>query len=426
MAVAVCFVLSFIFPALFLASKLLLLILLLAMLLDIFLLYRQKAGLIAERILPEKLSNGDQNQILVVLDSRYPFPLRLQVIDEVPFQFQLREWVQRLSIPALATEQLRYELRPTERGQYFFGKLNVYASSGLGLIARRYISGDKAMLPCYPSFLQMRKYELMAFSQRLNMYGLRKIRRLGHTTDFEQIKEYALGDDIRAINWRATAKRQTLMVNQYQDEKAQPVYNVIDKGRLMQMPFQGLSLLDYAINASLVLSNIVLRKEDKAGVLTFSTRIQDLVVAERRAIQMQLIMDALYHVSTDYLEADFGRLYSMLRYKVKNRSLLLLYTNFETMDSLRRQLPYLLAMNKNHLVVVIFFKNTELYTLLESKAQDLRQVYDKVIAAQFDYEKRMIVNELRKYGIHSVLTSPQDLTADTINKYLELKARGLF
>lgn len=132
--------------------------------------------------------------------------------------------------------------------------------SPIGLVAKKYTFCNQREVPVYPSFLQLRKYNLMAFTNRLLEYGLKKIRRIGHTMEFEQIKDYVLGDDIRNINWKATAKRSQLMVNQFQDERSQPIYSVIDKGRVMKMPFEGLSLLDYAINSSLVISNIAIKK----------------------------------------------------------------------------------------------------------------------------------------------------------------------
>ncbi|GAL68045.1 cell division protein DivIC [Jejuia pallidilutea] len=281
------------------------------------------------------------------------------------------------------------------------------------------------MVPTYPSFKQLKKFELLNINKNAMDYGLKKVRRLGHTMEFEQIKDYVLGDDLRTINWKATAKKNQLMVNQFQDEKSQPVYSIIDKGRIMKMPFNGLSLLDYAINATLVISNIVLKKHDKAGMLSFSKKIENVVVAERRSGQMQLVLEALYNIKTDYFESDFGRLYANIKRHITHRSLLLMYTNFETLDGLNRQLPYLKAIAKSHLLVVVFFKNTEIDKLINNKADTVQQVYDKVIAEKFDFEKRLIVNELKKFGIYSILTTPENLTVDTINKYLEIKARGL-
>ena len=281
------------------------------------------------------------------------------------------------------------------------------------------------MVPTYPSFKQLRKFELLNINNNLQDYGLKKIRRIGHTMEFEQIKDYVLGDDLRSINWKATAKKNSLMVNQFQDEKSQPIYSIIDKGRVMKMPFEGLSLLDYAINATLVISSIALKKHDKAGMLSFSKNIENIVVAQRRNSQMHLILNSLYNIKTDYYESDFSRLYAHIKRHITQRSLILLYTNFETLDSLNRQFAYLKAIAKNHLIVVIFFKNTELNRIVDEKATTLQQVYDKVIAEKFVFEKRLIVQELKKHGIHSILTTPENLTIDTINKYLEIKSRGL-
>lgn len=419
------FVFSFVFPRWFVIVQLLFLVLLVFTILDIILLFSTKKGVNGLRILQEKFSNGDQNPIQLSIENYYTFPILIKIIDEIPVQFQVRNFNIERKLDATSKTDLQYELRPTERGEYHFGKLNIYVTSPFGIISRRYSFDDQTMIPTYPSFIQLRKYDLIAISRNLHQYGIKKIRKIGHTMEFEQIKEYVLGDDLRTINWKATAKSNQLMVNQFQDEKSQPVYSVIDKGRLMKMPFDGLSLLDYAINASLVISNVAIKKHDKAGVFTFSKKVENMVVAEKRASQMNLILEGLYNIKTDFFESDFGRLYADVRRNIKQRSLILLYTNFETLDSLHRQLPYLKGIAKNHLLVVIFFENTELNRLIDNNAGTIQQVYDKVIAEKFAFEKRLIVNELKKYGIYSILTTPENLTLDTINKYLEIKARGL-
>ena len=419
------FVFSFVFPRWFVIVQLFFLVLLVFTILDIILLFSTKKGVNGLRILQEKFSNGDQNPIQLSIENYYTFPILIKIIDEIPVQFQVRNFNIERKLDATSKTDLQYELRPTERGEYHFGKLNIYVTSPFGIISRRYSFGDQTMIPTYPSFIQLRKYDLIAISRNLHQYGIKKIRKIGHTMEFEQIKEYVLGDDLRTINWKATAKSNQLMVNQFQDEKSQPVYSVIDKGRLMKMPFDGLSLLDYAINASLVISNVAIKKHDKAGVFTFSKKVENMVVAEKRASQMNLILEGLYNIKTDFFESDFGRLYADVRRNIKQRSLILLYTNFETLDSLHRQLPYLKGIAKNHLLVVIFFENTELNRLIDNNAGTIQQVYDKVIAEKFAFEKRLIINELKKYGIYSILTTPENLTLDTINKYLEIKARGL-
>ena len=277
----------------------------------------------------------------------------------------------------------------------------------------------------YPSFVQMRKYELLALSNQLKEFGIKKIRKVGNNMEFEQIKNYVTGDDYRKVNWKATARKGDLMVNQFQDERSQQVYSVIDKGRAMRMPFDSLTLLDYAINASLVISNIALKKGDKAGVITFQEKVNSVLPASSRNIQLNLILEYLYKQKTAYKESDFGRLYATLSRKVNQRSLILLYTNFESLSSLKRQLTFLKRIASKHLLVCIFFENTEVEALANRKAEGIEEIYAKGIAEHLIYDKKLITKELHAYGIHTILTSPQELSINTINKYLELKARGL-
>lgn len=391
--------------------------------LDILMLYQKKSGIAGQRISPERLSNGDENEIRIFLENTYPFSIHLKVVDEIPHQFQKRDLEFFLSLNSAESKFLNYSLRPVERGEYSFGGVNVFVSAIIGLVARRYIFSNDKMVPVYPSFLQMRKYELLAFTNRLSDYGLKKIRRIGHSMEFEKIREYVKGDDYRTINWKATARKNQLMVNQFQDEKSQHVYSVIDKGRLMKMPFEGLTLLDYSINASLVISNIALKKGDKPGLVTFSEKMNTLLPAESRATQISKIQEALYREKTNFLDSNFEMLNATLVRKLSQRSLILLYTNFESLQSLRRQMKYIKSVAASHLVVVIFFENTELKSLISEPAENTELIYQKTIAEKFAFEKRQIVKELKQHGIHSILTTPQQLTVNTINKYLELKAR---
>lgn len=421
----VLFVFSFIYPSFFFIAKLLLIAFVITVVIDLGLLFLGNNNIIAQRILPEKFSNGDHNEIKVAVSSKYGIEVFCTVIEELPFQFQLRDFSMFKNIPSGEETTFTYQIRPTERGEYHFGNTLVYVKTKLGLVAKRYTIGNKNMVKTYPSFIQLKKYDFISFNSSNLQFGLKKIRRIGNSFEFEQIKDYVQGDNIKDINWKATAKRNQLMVNQFQDEKSQQVYSIIDTGRVMKMPFEELSLLDYAINASLVISSVVLRKHDKAGIFSFSKKPSNFVAAERRNSQMNLILESLYNVNTDFSESDFGSLYSLVKRKITHRSLLILYTNFESLDAVHRQMNYLRAINKSHLLVVVFFKNTELDSLRRISAVNTQEIFDKTIAEKFSHDKRLIVAELNKYGIQTILTSPQNLTIDTINKYLEIKAKGL-
>ena len=419
------FILSYSVPVVFGLARVLLGVAVALLLTDVLLLYRVRQGIDGHRLTPDKLSNGDDNPLQIVLENYYRFPVQVQLLDELPVQFQARDFCTNVSILTGQTATYAYTVRPVKRGEYHFGAVNALACSPLGLVRRRFRFSADTMVPVYPSFIQMRKYELLAISNRLTEFGIKKIRRIGHNQEFEQIKEYVAGDDYRTINWKATARRGGLMVNNYQDERSQQVYALIDKGRTMRMPFDGMSLLDYAINASLVIANIAIKKDDKAGLVTFQHKVQTVVPASRRSKQMYWLMEALYNQKTAYKEADYAALYTTVRRRITQRSLLLLFTSFESLSSMERQLPYLRKLAHDHVLVVIFFKNTELYDLLNRPVQSVTEVYRKTIAEKFAFEKKAIVERLQQFGIHAVLTTPQQLSVDTINKYLALKARGL-
>ena len=423
--VGICYVLAFFFPVLMNVAHGFLVLVILTFMVDYLFLFNQKNAIQAQRVLLEKLSNGDQNSIKIDIKNNYPFKVKTKIIDEIPFQFQKRDFLIERNIASRKNILFEYILEPKERGEYSFGNLNIFAESPLGLVSRRFTFQKDAMLPSYPSFIHLRKYELMALQNEFLLGGIKKVRKLGHTMEFEQIKEYVPGDDVRTINWKATSKRNQLMVNQFQDEKSQRIFMLIDTGRTMQMPFNGLSLLDYSINATMALSHIILKKNDRAGMMTFSKKAENKIAADNKSGQLKKISQMLYNVQTNFYESDFNRLYQDVKFTIGQRSLILLFTNFETLDAVNRQMKYLRGIAKNHLLVIVFFKNSELQKVINSNPKNIQEVYDEIIAEKFEYEKKLIIQELRKYGIYSLYTLPENLNIEVINKYLEIKARGI-
>ncbi len=394
-------------------------------LLDIFVLFLSKSKIEAKRIVVPQLSLGDENIVRIQITSKYKLPVNLKIIDELPYQLQIRDFEYFMSINPSESKELQYKIKPKYRGAYEFDNINIYISSVLKLAERRLKIPAYELVKVYPSILQMKKYELQVFSKTAIFQGIKKVRRIGNNNEFEQIKNYVQGDDIRTINWKATSRKGELMVNQYQEERSQQVYCIIDKSRSMKMPFEGLTLLDHAINSALVLSNIILRKGDKAGVITFSDKIGAQIPAESTSSQLRRIMDTLYNQKTKFMESNYEKLYYGTRSVIKGRSMILLFTNFESMYALKRNINLLRRINQNHLLVVVFFENTELAKVKEMETNNVKDVYFKTMARKFSIEKEHIAFELRKYGIQSILTKPEELSVNTINKYLEIKSRGM-
>lgn len=417
------FIVSFFYPPLSVLARVWLWVLILLLLIDYFFLFVLGKAPVAKRIMADRLSNGDENKVEIRVQHMMPFTVLMEIIDELPVQFQKRDWILTHRFKANEQKSIVYNVRPVERGEYHFGRLILYIRSRLGLLKRRYDIEAEQMVPVYPSFMQMRKYELLSQTTIQTEHGNKRMRKIGHSMEFEQIKEYVRGDDIRTINWKATARKGSLMVNNYTDEKSQQVYCIIDKGRLMKMPFNGLTLLDYAVNSTLVLANVCLQKQDRVGVMTFANKMGSLLAADRKPIQRENVLQLLYNQQTGFLESDYEMLYMQIRSRIKHRSLLVLYTNFESLSGLHRQLNYLRSIAKHHLLMVVFFENTELHQLSHLDTRNIEEIYIKTIAEKFEFEKRLIVKELKKHGILSILTPPELLTINAVNKYLELKAR---
>ena len=379
----------------------------------------------ARRECGKRFSNGDENEVTLRLVNNSRLPLSLTVIDELPPEFQIRDLQFPVKLGENGKTQLTYNIRPTQRGKYEFGHVLVFASTKIGLAERRFSCGEPTTVKVYPSYVMLRKYELMAISNNLTEMGIKRIRRAGNNTDFEQIKDYVQGDEYRRINWKASARRSHLMVNVYQDERSQQIFSLIDKGRLMQQAFNGMTLLDYAINASLVLSYVAIHRQDKAGVITFADKFDSFVQAGRNNTQMQRVMECLYDQQTAFGESDFSMLCQKINLLVGKRSLLVLYTNFTDFGSLHRQLPYLRMLNHRHRLLVVFFEDPELQQFVTTPQHTESEYFEHVIAEKMIYDRRLIVSTLMQNGIYSLLTTPDRLSVDVINKYIEMKSRQL-
>lgn len=418
------FVLAFFFPVLLTPAAIITLGIIALTIFDFAQLFAGKGRIIVVRAMPPRFSLGDENVVRVSLQNGYSFEISVLLIDELPVQFQERSWRKRFTVLSRNRNDITYPLRPTTRGEYEFGYVLAYVSSLLGLVRRRFEAAEPATIKVYPSFLHLRRYQLMAVTDNA-VVGAKKVRRLGHSMEFEKIKTYVQGDDIRSINWKASARSGDLMVNTYTDARQQQIYCFIDKGRAMKMPFDGLTLLDHSINAALALLNVALLRQDKAGLITFSQKVADVVAADRRSGQLNVLLESLYRQQTDFMESDYEALWAGTHRRLTQRSFILLFTNFETISSLERQLPYLRHLARQHLLCVVFFQNTLLKNIHETQPDTVEGIYIKTIADRFDFEKKQIVKELRKHGILSILTTPQNLSVDVINRYLELKARQM-
>lgn len=417
-------VLVFFFPWLIFVAYAASGVLVLALAADAYLIFHPKLKLKAERTLPRLFSLGDPNRVTyTILNSGFN-ELHIKLYDELPEQFQKRDFEIDLVAKPQRKEVQVEMLIPTQRGLYRFGNLILLAPSPLKFFRRRWVIPAQAEVKTYPSFLRLKSWSLAGMRNIDPLMGTKKIRRVGHAYEFEHIREYNSGDDYRAMNWKATGRTGRLMVNQFTDEKSQPVYCVINKGRTMHSPFSGLTLLDHSINTALAMLYVAQTKGDHIGLITYGKKVDTLLKASPRANQIQHVMEALYNeVETDR-EANLNVLVHHLKSQLQRRSLLLLFSNYDSHSALLRDLPLLRLLAKKHLPVVILFKNPVLEEFARTPAPDAQSAFERSAALHIIREKQLIVNTLTTNGIQCLHTEPEQTTLNTLNRYFELKARG--
>ena len=420
------FLLSFSFPALLVVAKLSLVLIIFITGLDYWLLSQHANHIDLSREVNPRLSLSDSSAINYKVENNYNRSIHMEIIDELPPQLQKRDFSAAMTLPPNEINSFHYILRPVTRGQYLFGHLQAFISNPyISFLDRRITFSQSHEVAVIPSVEQMKKYELQVFSKTASLSGIRRVRRIGENDEFEHIRSYAQGDNIKAINWKATSRKNQLMLNQFQDTRSQMVYCIIDKGRSMKMPFNELTLLDYAINSSLAVSNIILKNYDKAGLISYSDSLDTFVKSDASPNQIEKIANKLFNETTSFKESNTELLFYSLRKYVTRRSILILFTNFETEYDLERNLKYLRAINKKHLLIVISFINSEIEDATLDTCHTTSDIYYNTIARKALVDKQKVIQKLQLNNIQTILTRPKDLSLDAINKYLEIKAKRL-
>jgi uncharacterized protein (DUF58 family) len=389
-------------------------------------LFKTKQPITAERHFANFLSLGDTNDIQLLIRSRIDINVDLEIRDELPMQLTIRDFNLCTNLFARESKMIVYRITPLIRGAYNFGKLNVFISLKFPAIIMRKIAFDlEATAKVYPSVLQMKRFELMAMSKTNLIPGGRKRHRLGQSYEFDQIKTYIPGDDFRSLNWKATGRSGQLMVNRYEDEKAQQVYAIIENGRNMYMPFNGLSMFDHSLNAALILLNLALKKGDRTGLVTYSKKVNGWIKADNKHGQIKSILEKMYKEQLDSAEPDSDALYAFFQKQVKNRSLLFFFTNAELMQALDRRLPALMKLHLRHKLIVVMFENSELKKLLSKKSVKIEDMMTRSLAEKYLYQKEIMAYKIKSLGVNCILTTPEELNLNIVNAYLDVKTMCL-
>lgn len=378
-----------------------------------------------ERLVADRLAVFADHPVALLLTNRSGTDLKVRLRDGIPPVLRVATTEQAGTVPARGETTLRYVIHPLSRGRFDWGEPVARYQSLLGFWERQRTFPATGEGRVYPNMSELHRYHLLARADQLQAMGIRPIRTRGGAWEFESLREYVTGDDIRQIDWKATARRRKLIVRNRQVEKHQTLLLLLDCGRLMTAEVDGAAKLDHALNAALVLSHIALSRGDQVGLCTFSSKVHAWVPPRQRLAQSRLLMETVYDLRGDFTETDHGRCLRLVKSRFPKRALLIVLTDFVDATTAQDMLVNLEMAARRHLVLFIAVKDPFLTRAARSRPNQPLTAYRKSAAIDLLHERREVLGRMRQLGIHVLDAEPAELTPPLINRYLEITARGL-
>jgi uncharacterized protein (DUF58 family) len=377
----------------------------------------------ATRFAPERMSVLSEQVVSIRVKNRSRLTIRVEVRDSVPPTFTgPRE--QRGSVPAEGEQRWDYRVTPQARGKFEWGPIFLRYRSLLGFWTRTHTVPAPMVSRVYPNLSLLERYRLLARTDRLAALGIRRIRVRGGATEFESLREYAFGDDTRQIDWKATARRAKLTVRHREAGRNQTVLLLIDCGRLMNAEENGVSKLDHAINAALLLANVALSRGDRVGLCVFSGKVHSWLVPRGNTAQSRLIGETLYAVAGDFTESDHGRCLKFVASRYPKRSLLVVLTDFVDAVTAADMVSHLQLASRRHVVLFTALKDAFLERAAVSVPTMDVDGFRKAAAIDLLRERQEVLELIRHSGGLVIDAAPGDIAPPMLNGYLEVMLGG--
>jgi uncharacterized protein (DUF58 family) len=370
------------------------------------------------------LDEPEDVELIVENPGRRARSMRLR--DGVPDEFSAEPAAFEVALPGRRRATLAYRFVPKKRGTYAFDQVDALIASRLGFWRAQYSWPLRTLVRVYPDIHQVARYTMLARRDRLSSMGVRRSRRLGTDNEFERLRDYIEGDDPRHIDWRASARRSKLTSRAFQHNQSQRIIFLIDCGRLMAGDTgDGLSPLDHAFNAMLLLAHVALIRGDQVGLLAFSDRVRAFVAPGGGPRRINRLVHSVHNVFPEMVEPRYDRAFIELEKRCRKRSLVVLMTNL--FDELSAQLAceYLRNLTGRHLPLGVFLRDHDLFAVADKAPADGLGLYQGAAAAALLNWRERVLAGLRLRGILTLDVFPEELTAVLVNRYLEIKARHL-
>lgn len=378
-----------------------------------------------ERLGDENLSIYEKESISFSVYNKNDYEVYIELKDEIPdFHFEASEKVMRGRVKPHEKKIFSYIVEPKKRGAFMFPNVYLRLQGKLKLCMKMFKISIPRDYKVYPNVKNLRKYRLTLTNNRHLREGQRNLKMLGRGTSFESLREYVAGDEYRRINWKATSRRESPIVNQYEPEKNQHIHIFIDSGRPMSYSVRGNKKLDLAINTALVLSDVINQNGDKSGLLIFNTDVNNMIMPGKGAGHRNDILEALYHIESTNLTSNYDEAFYHFKKNERHRSIVFLFTDFETVEEAEDMLKVLPVISKNNLVVIILIRNESIEKIAESDIKNTEELFNKGVALELLDERKRIISLLNERGVFCIECEAEKLEYTAVNKYIQVKNKS--
>jgi uncharacterized protein (DUF58 family) len=378
-----------------------------------------------ERSMMRVASLAKSHEVTLQLSNMSQRSWTIDIRDDQPDGLYPEPAEQRLTLPASKRAVLTYQLRAHRRGEFLFEKTFLRLHSRFGFWVRDTFKEVPGTLHVYPDMKQLAEYAILARTNRLSLIGVRRTRKVGQDNNFERLRDYNDGDNYKHIDWRSTARRQKITVKQFQSDHSQRIVFMVDCGRMMTNEFQGLNLVDYALNSMLMLSYVALQQRDSVGLLCFSDRVHDYVPLASGRSHMNRLLHASFDRFPTMVQSRFDSAFLHFSGQCRRRSMVVLITNVIDEVSANQITNYLSNLSGRHLPVLALLRDHRMFDYADYPDIDDTVLYRSAAAAQILVWRNEVIRRVQRQGVLVVDAFPEQLTSPLVNQYLEAKAKHL-
>ena len=375
-------------------------------------------------------SLGKPHDVELELINRSKSRIHVTVKDDLPNSFtatppQFETWIDGSSRAIFD-----YKISSESRGKYSMKEVFVKVKSQLMLWNGLYQLPLESMIYVYPDMRQIAEFDLLARTNRLSLVGVRRTRKIGQDNEFERLRDYTTDDSYKNIDWRSTARRRKLTVKDFQSSQSQRIIFMLDCGRLMTGMSGRFNMLDHALNAILMLSYVALKQGDAVGLLCFSDKIHSFTPPRTGLRHINHLLNATFDQKSNYVESRFDDAFFYLQKNCPKRSLVVLVSNVLDEVNANQILQFSSQLTGRHLPLCVFARDHDLFQMVDRYADhpetaSQRTLFEAAASANILSWRKQVINDLQHKGVLAIESFPEDMTAQLVNQYLEIKARHL-